>query len=70
MNCYRCGGFLVRDWLYDRDDQVRWVLGNRCVNCGDLTEAVLLNHRRVKVLPEKLINQGRHYFGIPIRKAS
>lgn len=60
--CQRCGGFVVQEWLVDKyDPENQRVGGYRCVNCGDLTEPLLVQHRSVKALPVKFGRKPRHF---------
>lgn len=42
--CIRCGGFLVRDGSLSLFN----CTANRCVQCGDVVDAVILSHRLLK----------------------
>jgi hypothetical protein len=59
MICRRCHGLMVEELLCDMDDQSSRVQGYRCVNCGEVTESVLLHHRHLKHLPQKVGRQPR-----------
>ena len=47
MKCRRCSGTLVQDWLIDILDETGQIQcdGWRCVNCGNIEEAVILSHQ-------------------------
>jgi hypothetical protein len=38
--CHRCGGLMVTEWCSELDSMA-W----RCVQCGELIDAVILNNR-------------------------
>ena len=59
MLCHRCNGFMVEELLSDMDDQSSRAQGYRCVNCGEVTDSVLLRHRQLKQLPKKVGRQPR-----------
>lgn len=43
MECARCRGFMVREWLSDIFQvSYSW----KCVNCGAIMDAVILENRR------------------------
>ncbi len=43
MECARCHGYLIKEWLFDLfGTAVSW----KCVNCGDITDPVILEHRQ------------------------
>jgi hypothetical protein len=43
MECPRCQGFMVREWLSDiLHVSYSW----KCVNCGAIMDAVILENRR------------------------
>ena len=70
MICHRCHGFMVEEWLFDMDDQSSSVSGYRCVNCGEVTESVLLHHRGLKTLPKKVGRQPRRLEVIALGRSS
>ena len=45
MRCYRCQGFMIEDRFDpeegDRPGMVAW----RCINCGEVLDAVIQHHR-------------------------
>lgn len=43
MPCSRCNGLLVAADLFDG---IGGTTATRCTSCGDLTDAVILEHRR------------------------
>jgi hypothetical protein len=40
--CSRCGGLMVAEWCQDLSDYS----GQRCVQCGELIDPVILQNRR------------------------
>jgi len=52
--CLRCGGFMVTEPCYDFRVQ-------RCVQCGDLVDPVILQNRQHRSAPAQRTNrQGQH----------
>lgn len=54
--CERCGGFLVKDSIYNVEGQFLEIEIARCVNCGhriDLTLLKFKQEKRQQVSPEK-----------------
>lgn len=47
MKCRRCSGALVSEWLIDILDETGQIQCNgwRCINCGNIEEAVILSHQ-------------------------
>ena len=47
MTCTRCQGFMVEDHFMDFDGTIghMWVSGHRCMNCGNVHDAVIQQHR-------------------------
>ena len=47
MKCARCQGFLVRDHFLDFDGTIghMWANGYRCMNCGNVHDPVIEQHR-------------------------
>ena len=41
--CPRCGGLMVAEWCQDLSDYS----GQRCVQCGELIDPVILQNRRL-----------------------
>ncbi|MGQ0811050.1 MAG: hypothetical protein ACT4OO_07480 [Nitrospiraceae bacterium] len=41
--CPRCSGFMVTEWSGDPDNT-----GQRCVQCGELIDPVILQNRRLQ----------------------
>jgi formate dehydrogenase maturation protein FdhE len=42
-SCPRCGGLMVAEWCQDLSDYS----GQRCVQCGELIDPVILQNRRL-----------------------
>ena len=60
--CSRCGGLLTREGLFDLFDDTghmrRWA--RRCVQCGDIVDALILKRRMGMSLPSlKLLSRRR-----------
>ncbi len=50
MRCQRCDGLMVSDSFIDLRDDMGGLLfeGWRCVNCGEVLDPVVLQHRTAK----------------------
>ena len=50
--CVRCGGLMVTEQCFDflSDNGHLDFLAQRCVQCGDLVDPVILNNRRLRLL--------------------
>ena len=48
MTCERCGGLMVRENICDHEGTSSDfpTIGHRCLLCGDLVDAVILENRR------------------------
>ena len=48
--CLRCGGLLVTEWCFDlfNDDGHLDITVQRCVQCGERVDPVILSNRRLK----------------------
>ena len=50
MNCMRCNGFLLKE---------KWpgmgITYTKCVNCGDITDEVILTNRMASQLPAWMV---------------
>ena len=42
MTCERCGGFMVRDSIYQVEDQFLELEVGRCLNCGYTVDLTIL----------------------------
>lgn len=47
MNCARCNGCMVEDFLLDMEDSSgpMWLQAKRCMNCGNVAEKILQHNR-------------------------
>jgi hypothetical protein len=46
MRCARCQGFMVEDRFLDMGQaDILWAFVWRCVNCGEVLDAVIQHHR-------------------------
>jgi ribosomal protein S14 len=43
-HCSRCGGLMVHEWGADTMENA----GQRCVQCGELVDSVILENRRLQ----------------------
>ena len=50
--CWRCGGLMVTEQCFDllSDSGYLDFLARRCVQCGELIDPVILQHRRLRLL--------------------
>jgi len=49
MECWRCNGLTVEEWLADElDEAYVW----RCLNCGSLTDEIIQRNRKLAVREE------------------
>ena len=45
--CSRCGGYTEESYFMDRYDlNCLWAVGQRCLNCGEITDAVILANKQ------------------------
>jgi hypothetical protein len=53
MNCVRCQGLMVREHFLDFDGTIghMWASGYRCMNCGNVLDPVIKQHRLVSPQP-------------------
>ncbi len=54
-NCERCHGLMVVDQLYDRSETLVSPC-YRCVNCGELVDSLILQHRQHRPEPRREID--------------
>lgn len=48
MRCGRCKGLMVWDRFLDMGQaDILWAFAWRCINCGEVLDAVIQDHRRV-----------------------
>jgi len=50
MSCSRCQGLMIQDHLMDFDGTIghMWANGYRCMNCGNVHDPVIEQHRLVR----------------------
>ncbi len=46
--CERCGGFMVRDSVFNVDGQFLEIEMGRCLNCGHVVDLTLLKTRQME----------------------
>ena len=53
MNCSRCHGLMVREHFVDFEGTYghMWASGYRCMNCGNIHDSVIEQHRLAKAQP-------------------
>lgn len=49
--CSRCGGLMLSVMLEDRESTFMPCAGLQCVNCGDIVDALITQHRAASVRP-------------------
>jgi hypothetical protein len=58
MNCSRCHGLMVKEHFLDFDGTIghMWAGGHRCMNCGNVHDPVIEQHRlaRTQQMPAPL----------------
>ena len=52
MSCSRCGGLMVSVLLEDRESTFIPCEGLQCVNCGDILDDLIAEHRAASVRPQ------------------
>ncbi len=57
MNCTRCGGWMVQERCMDVGESLGgyWFWGQRCIQCGDIVDEVILRNRRLPAPPPVLV---------------
>ena len=57
MNCARCQGLMVSDHFLDFDGTIghMWASGYRCMNCGNVHDPVIEQHRFAKAQPALIL---------------
>ncbi len=60
MNCSRCQGLMVREHLLDFEGTYghMWASGYRCMNCGNVHDPLIEQHRLAKAQPKLMIVNG------------
>lgn len=53
MSCSRCQGLMVREHFLDFDGTIghMWANGYRCMNCGNVHDHIIEQHRRTRPEP-------------------
>ncbi len=62
MSCSRCHGLMVRDHFLDFDGTIghMWANGYRCMNCGNVHDPVIEQHRLAREQQVPAIPNGEH----------
>ena len=60
MNCSRCHGLMVREHFLDFEGTYghMWAHGYRCMNCGNVHDPVIEQHRLAKTQPALVLAHG------------
>jgi uncharacterized Zn finger protein len=53
MSCSRCQGLMVKEHFLDFDGTLghMWACGYRCMNCGNVHDPIIEQHRRARPEP-------------------
>ena len=53
MSCSRCQGLMVKEHFLDFDGTIghMWTSGYRCMNCGNVHDPLIEEHRRTRPHP-------------------
>ena len=53
MSCSRCQGLMVKEHFLDFDGTIghMWANGYRCMNCGNVHDPIIAQHRRSRPEP-------------------
>lgn len=53
MNCSRCHGLMIREHFLDFEGTCghMWALGYRCMNCGNVHDPIIEQHRLAQAQP-------------------
>jgi hypothetical protein len=55
MNCLRCGGLVVQEYLLNpREGSLSGFHGSRCVNCGAIHDDVICLNQRLPPSPKRV----------------
>jgi len=62
MSCSRCQGLMIRDHFLDFDGTIghMWANGYRCMNCGNVHDPVIEQHRLAREQRALAIPNGEH----------
>lgn len=52
MVCTRCSGLIVQEFVDDREGSSPSVVMNRCLQCGNIEDAVSARNRAMSSLPQ------------------
>ena len=60
MSCSRCQGLMVREHFLDFDGTIghMWANGYRCMNCGNVHDPIIEQHRRTRPEPALTVSTG------------
>ncbi|MEK9140611.1 MAG: hypothetical protein AAB308_06125 [Nitrospirota bacterium] len=60
MKCTRCQGLMVEDHFLDFEGTHghMWVMGYRCMNCGNVHDSVIEQHQLAKPQPALVLPSG------------
>ena len=66
MTCTRCQGLMVEDHFMDFDGTIghMWASGHRCMNCGNVHDAVIQQHRLARASQSPVL--AHHNVNVPI----
>lgn len=61
MKCSRCHGLMVKEHFLDFEGTYgnMWANGYRCMNCGNVHDPVIEQHRRAKAQPVLVLANGK-----------
>ncbi len=62
MSCSRCQGLMVREHFLDFDGTIghMWANGYRCMNCGNVHDPIIEQHRLDRSHQPLTIQHGEH----------
>ncbi len=65
MSCSRCQGLMVKEHFLDFDGTIghMWASGYRCMNCGNVHDPIIEQHRRSR--PEPVLTVSTDEFDYP-----
>ena len=65
MSCSRCQGLMIRDHFLDFDGTIgyMWANGYRCMNCGNVHDPVIEQHRLARNQQAPAIQNDEHESG-------
>ena len=61
MSCSRCQGLMVKEHFLDFDGTIghMWANGYRCMNCGNVHDPIIEQHRQVRPEPVLTVSTGQ-----------